>query len=143
MLKYILFVAGFMAFVTAFSLPSIKTGGTDYVRGFWCAWVAFRYPWDHDGLSMLHDNSLRYFALLLSGWINPLFLVVCVLLWTKLRRLTSVLIVLLVLMFPCCWAVFHYENVAPVVGYYVWAASMLLVVFSRTIGDTMTRSAAK
>jgi hypothetical protein len=142
-LKHILFVAGLVLFVVAFFLPGVNTGSTTgFVHGWLCAWITLAFPWGHDGITTLHDQPLRYFAMLFSGWINPLFLIICVLLWTKLRRLTNVLTAVLILMLPLCWVVFHYEHVSPMVGYYVWAASILLVVFSRKIGDAAAAGAA-
>jgi hypothetical protein len=36
-------------------------------------------------------------------------------------------------MIPCCWIVFHYEDLFPREGHILWVAAMLLMLFSSTL----------
>lgn len=108
--------------------------GRELMRGYWAAvvsvWVPlvynpFRSAWLFD------SRKFAYVALLISGWINPLFLVTLALALLRRHRLTvSVLRIILLLMFPFCWVEFAFSNFYPREGYFLWLLGMLLVLFS-------------
>jgi hypothetical protein len=37
------------------------------------------------------------------------------------------------MMIPFCWIVFHYENLSPRLGHFLWILGMLLVLFANKI----------
>jgi hypothetical protein len=37
--------------------------------------------------------------------------------------------IVLIFMFTACWIVFYYEHLHPRLGYFLWTAAMLLVLF--------------
>jgi len=127
----VLALLGFLLYVGSFFLPAVKIPKSDSLAGYWCAYITLVLPWGHDGFQTFHEQPLRYFSVLFSGWINPLFLVSALLLLRKPgSRLGSILRIIVVLMFPACWGAFYYEHVSPWIGYWVWTAAMLMVLFS-------------
>jgi hypothetical protein len=46
----------------------------------------------------------------------------------KAAKLASVLRIIVILLIPLCWVVFHYENVRPREGCFLWIAGMLVVL---------------
>jgi hypothetical protein len=101
------------------------------IPGFLCAYVTVVLPWTSDGMRMLLHEPVDYFAYLLSGWINPVFLITFVLLLINPRnRVAGILRIVLIFMFAACWIVFYYEHLHPRAGYFIWTAAMLLAVFA-------------
>ena len=101
------------------------------IPGYLCAYMTIVLPWTSDGMRMLRHEPVDYFAILLSGWINPLFLITFVLLLINPRnRLAGVLRIVLIFMFAACWIVFYYEHLHPRLGYFLWTGAMLLVLFA-------------
>ncbi len=141
LLFWILFCIGFVVYVGAFFLQAVgDQHGPGGVRGYICAEITLVTPWGHDGWDILHDYPFRYFCLLISGWINPIFVITTVLLLTrKAARLASLLRIILLMMIPCCWGVFHYENLRPRLGHFLWIFGMLLVLFSNKFGPLQER----
>lgn len=86
---------------------------------------------------MLQNDTLDYFGILFSGWINPVFLITAISLLVRPHgKLGTILRIVLILMFAAPWIVFHKEHVYPVIGYYLWTAAMLLTVFSTLLSKT-------
>src|SRR5262249_568064 len=84
------------------------------IPGFLCAYVTIVLPWTSDGLRMLRHEPVDYFAILLSGWINPVFLFTFLLLLINPRnRVAGTLRIVLLCMFAACWIVFYYEHLRP------------------------------
>jgi hypothetical protein len=135
LLFWVLFCIGLAIYVGAFFLPAVgEQHGPGGVRGYICAEIALVTPWGHDGWDILHDYPFRYFCLLISGWINPIFLITALLLLVnKARKLAAVLRIILLMMIPFCWIVFHYENLSPRLGHFLWILGMLLVLFANKI----------
>lgn len=110
------------------------------IPGFLCAYMTIVLPWTSDGLRMLRHEPVDYFAILLSGWINPVFLIAFVLLLINPgNRVAGILRIVLIFMFAACWIVFYYEHLHPRAGYFIWTAAMLLVLFA---GKLFPRSRA-
>jgi 4-amino-4-deoxy-L-arabinose transferase-like glycosyltransferase len=112
--------------------------------GYWCAYVTLFLPWSRDGLNSLHEWPLLYFAILLSGWITPMFLLTLGFLLKKSTHNTGqTLRIVLLLMLPACWIVFSQEHLRPRYGYYLWTAAMLLALFASSLsnqpGDSETQ----
>jgi hypothetical protein len=123
-------------FVGSFFLPAIwlSHATPSTLEGYWCAYVSIAYPWTHDGLKDLGSGQVQYVAILLSGWINPLFLITMVLfLREKTGKLGRTLRTVVLFLLPACWVVFFLEHVYPFVGYFVWTGAMLVALFSNSI----------
>jgi len=76
-------------------------------------------------------RPLEYVAFLISGWINPLFVIATILASSARRQLLArVLRSIVVVMIPFCWIVFYYDNLYPREGHFLWIAGMLLVLFA-------------
>ena len=86
-------------------------------------------------MNMLREQPMQYAAVLLAGLINPLFLITLLLIaLKKLPRATLVLSVLVLLMLPSCWVIFHHENFHPGKGHFLWITGMLLVLMAGWLG---------
>jgi hypothetical protein len=102
------------------------------IPGYDCAWMALIMPWGgnlfgHQGL--FENKLLDYLGVLLSGWINPTFLVAALFVFLRpSARTTRVLAIAVLAMIPFCWIVFYYEDMFPREGHVVWIAGMLLVL---------------
>lgn len=122
-----------IVFAIAFFLPAIwiPLVGPHTATGYWCAWVTLVSPWTTDGLKDLPAAPLKYFSILLSGWINPLFLMSMVLSRRESTiRLSRTLRTVALIFMPTCWIVFFTQNVYPFVGYFIWTAAMVAALFS-------------
>lgn len=133
--NWILVLLGFAIFVAAFFLPAIKevsaSANDKGIIGYKCALLALELPWGSDGAKILHDTPGMYFSILISGWINPAFLIVLVLVLIRpASRVFWALRVLVALMFVACWIVFGQIHFRAQIGYYLWMAGILLALFS-------------
>ena len=129
-LLYVASFASFWGFLSAVKEASAAPTDTG-VPGYLCAYITLQWPWTADGGRTLHQEPVKYFGMLLSGWINPVFLITFVLLLIKpSSRLGGVLRVLLLLMFVACWVVFYKQHLRPQAGYFLWTAAMLLALFA-------------
>lgn len=68
------------------------------------------------------DIRLAFLCLMISGWINPVFLLYLVMPTALLRRMVLCVI-------PLCWIFFFYERLIPREGHFLWLLGMLLVLF--------------
>jgi hypothetical protein len=130
---------GLSLYVVSFFLIAVKGYFvTIGMHGFDCALNTLIGPWERDATFDGHSNFLAY---LISGWINPVFLITAVLISLgRLHRVMTVLRIAVLLMIPFCWVVFHYEMVYPREGHFVWIIGMLLVLFSGEIAKSGKRS---
>lgn len=135
-LKWIFLLGGIALFAVSFKLPAIrqvaKSGATgSTLTGYDCAVLALIQTWGKEGLTLLHSDPVNYFSVLLSGWINPVFVIaILVLLIRPAARMNSVFRVVLPLMFIFCWIVFYKIHFSAYVGYWVWMTGILMAVFS-------------
>jgi hypothetical protein len=131
--KRTLFWLGLLIYTASFALVALvdRDSGGGLIRGFRAtvlsiviplAWHPFQSAWP------FHDMKFEYFALLISGLINPLFLTTLIL--TRNRRAFIVLRIFLLLMFPFCWVVFYSHPLHPREGYFLWFLGMVLTLFS-------------
>ncbi|MGA7916712.1 MAG: hypothetical protein WCA00_15870 [Candidatus Acidiferrales bacterium] len=96
------------------------------VRGYFCAELAFHSWVDFRAMAPggeFADNRFAFVCLLITAWINPIFLFYCIRPIRILRRA-------LLPMIPCCWIFFYYEGLIPREGHVLWVLGMLLVLFS-------------
>jgi hypothetical protein len=132
--------------IYAVSFFLLATGGSSVgdgrMPGFLCAWFALAVPVSEAlrgfRCGPFENNIFAYFALLISGWINPVFLLTAFLdLSDSYRRAVSVLRIIVTLMLPFCWIFFYYfrNMYYPREGHFVWIIGMLLTLFSHEIAE--------
>jgi hypothetical protein len=103
------------------------------LHGYLTAWFALCLPWGqnlfgHQGL--FEHRHLDYLGVLLSGWINPTFLVAAFFVSRRpSARISRMLAIATLAMMPFCWVVFYYQGFYPREGHFVWIAGMLCVLF--------------
>lgn len=131
--RWILVLCGVVLFAYSFMQPAVREAsaspGAVGMRGYTCATVTLVTPWGKDGAKMLHDSPGDYFSVLISGWINPAF--VLVLIFTLIRptsTVASVLCLLVVLMFAACWVIFIRHHFVALAGYYMWMGGVVLAL---------------
>lgn len=136
-LKWTFLLAGIALFAISFKLPAIRevakagTPASGSFTGYECAVLALIQPWGKEGLTLLRSDPVNYFSVLLSGWINPVFVIaVLVLLIRPAARVNWAFRVALPLMLMLCWVVFYKIHYSASVGYWVWMAGILLAMFS-------------
>ncbi|MGC2419987.1 MAG: hypothetical protein WA434_19755 [Candidatus Acidiferrales bacterium] len=84
---------------------------------------------------LFKGGFVEHLSLFMSGCVNPVFLVAAALGFSGgHQRSMAVLRIVVILMIPFCWIVFHYESMYPREGHFVWIIGMLLVLFSRELG---------
>lgn len=136
--RYILWI-GLLLYATSFFLISVVGRGP--ARGYFCAYLALTFPWGGSlfGPFGIFENKVpEYLAVLMSGWINLVFLITAVLaLRVRSPRMVAVLRIVVVMMLPFCGVVFHYQDLYPREGYFVWIFGMLLTLFSREITQAL------
>jgi len=125
-------------FLPAISIPHVTTPHT--IPGYQCARYTLTSPWTADGLKELSSAPVEYFAILLSGWINPLFLITMLLSrWQNTAKLTRVLRLVVICLFPACWVVFAMEHVYPSIAYFIWKAAMVMALYSGSFAASGNR----
>ena len=113
--------------------------------GFLCAFFAFAYPLDEARLVLLHNvpptlSAIPFVSLLVSGWINPVFVVTVFLdLSEQYKRTVSILKVVLVVMmlFTAVFFVTFPLN-HPREGYFLWLVAMFLALFADSFSGSTT-----
>jgi hypothetical protein len=131
-IRWIALLAGILMFAVSFILPAVsQSGSSTGIPGIVCATNTLRVPWTKDGTSLLHQAPVQFFSILLSGWINPLFLVSLLVILIKPRWIVvSLLRYAVTLMFIACWVVFYQIHLYPRQGYFLWMFGILLALYS-------------
>jgi hypothetical protein len=141
--KHLIILAGLALYLTSFFLVAVSAvSASGGIHGYHCAWLTLIIPWGRDGMNVLHEQPVQYFSILLSGWINPIFLIIIVLQLLRKKRFANIFTVVLILLFPFCWIIFYQEHMHPVTGYFLWILGMLLVVLSGRFGGSHTAASA-
>lgn len=135
----IVLVVAMVLYVASFFLGAVidalGSSSASRIPGYDCAYLTLIFPWTRDGLRSAQDHPLQYMGMLLSGWINPMFLITMIFLLKKRNaHVGGTLRIVLLLMFPACWLVFSEVHVRPTYGYFLWTAAMLLTLFSDAFG---------
>jgi hypothetical protein len=134
----IVLVVAMVLFVASFFVTAVGGGIAPSILGYECASMTLFAPWGPDGLRSLREEPLLYIALLLSGWINPVFLITMVLLRKKsTTNAGGKLRIVLLLMLPVCWIVFSKEHARPGFGYFFWTAAMVLALYSTSFSGSL------
>lgn len=142
MKRWIVTLAGIALFVTAFFLPAVRSPGTGAgsgpLLGWMCALVAasatggiFRAP----GAGIQGKDVLGIVCLTLSGWVNPLVLFYLVAsIWRRLATIRCVLGAAVLVCLIATWVFLFKAPMIPLVGHYVWAAGVLLILSGEYFG---------
>jgi hypothetical protein len=142
----LLFWTGLLSYATSFFLPVTAGPGT-YTRKLpsVAEWALdsllfpFIYVHWHDWASFWSDSPLAHLSVLITGFINPLFIAFIILLsLNKIKNGLAIWQCLLALMVPFTWIVFHRQHVYPREGYIFWLAGVLLVLLSSRFRRQLT-----
>lgn len=133
---------GILIYAVSFFLVAAQFGPTPWF-GFLAAIYAFWLPWG-DSWVVIHfglfHSYFKWVALVISGWINPVFIVAAFLdLSGQYPRTTAVLRIVIPTMIPFCWFFFACVLMIPREGHFAWVAGMLMVLFSKTIDERLAR----
>ena len=127
--RNVYFWTGLALYTLSFFLFAVSDTGflaDSPVRGYICADLALHSWVDFAGVAPggeFADKRLAFVCLLITAWINPIFLFYCI-------RPIRILRLALLPMIPCCWIFFYYEGLIPREGHILWVLGMLLVLFS-------------
>ncbi|HEU0048826.1 MAG TPA: hypothetical protein VFQ43_14645 [Nitrososphaera sp.] len=130
-----LFRLGLVIYMLSFFLVATgdPKGPTGRMRGYECAYFAVQLPLTSTPFSPDSADYIppfMYLSILISGLINPVFVVYATLAFLRRNpRTVSVLKFALLSMIPFCWVVFHDLEVYPREGHVFWVIGMLLVLF--------------
>jgi hypothetical protein len=117
-----------LAYALSFLLLAASRGGAA-VPGYVCAEWALSRPLMVPGL--FEERTAEAIAILISGWINVVFLAALAIRWRSgKRRAFRILRTTTLLMIPFCWIVFYYEGAYPREGHFLWIVAMVLALFS-------------
>lgn len=136
-IRWIALLAGIGMFAASFMLPAVKQAssapGSQGIPGYECAFIALVVVLEQGG-QLVRDNPVQFFAVLFSGWINPVFLVSLLLILIKPRwRFAIWLRYVVTAMFVCCWIVFYQIHLDPRQGYFLWMFGILLALYSNLL----------
>ena len=79
---------------------------------------------------LFHNMKFVYVSLLISGLINPLFLVILALAARGYQQAIAILRIIWLVMIPFCWVVFDWQHSCPREGHFLWILGMALALFS-------------
>lgn len=141
-----IFWIGLLIYVVSFFLIAaqfVGLGNPSPWFGFFAAFYAFLLPLDGMiGHGAPFHSYIEWTALLVSGWINPVFVIAAFLdLTGQYKRTVAVLRTILLLMIPFCWVFFTSALMYPREGHFLWIAGMLMVLFSKKIDQIQQRRA--
>jgi hypothetical protein len=148
----LLYVVSF--FLMATGAPSPVDGQTPDGRmpGFLCAFFAFIYPLEEARLALFDHvpptlGAISFISLLVSGWINPVFVVTVFLdLSEQYERRVSILKIVLVVMMlftAVFFMTFPVLFLHPREGYFLWLVAMFLALFADSFSGSATRYRAR
>jgi hypothetical protein len=129
-----IFWLGMLIYVASFFLVAVELSSP--IVGFGCALIAFVYPWVEAKEVLLHGlhpqfGPFAWACLLVSGWVNPIFVLMAFLDLAHVHiRLVNGLRMLVVLMIPSCWLFLLSTHFRVREGHFAWVIGMLLALFS-------------
>lgn len=135
-LRWLALLVGLALFGISFNMVAVKDasnkGNTGGMLGYKCATLSLSAPWGgSDSVKMRHESPVQWFSLLISGWINPAFILgLLVMFAAPNQRWALIVRCLIALMFIACWVFFYKVHLAALQGYFVWMIGILLALFS-------------
>jgi hypothetical protein len=146
-ISWIVRLLGFCVFAAAFFLPAVRAGGSNpeavEFPGWKCASVALTETVALVGKSGVERPSFEVLLVILSGWINPLvLLVLCFSFWQGLPVVRRVLAVLVLLCMAATWTFFSMQKVTPLIGHYLWIAGALLILLPEALSPGARKAAS-
>jgi len=135
-LRWLALLAGLALFAVSFNMVAVKEasnkGNTAGLLGYKCATLSLSAPWGGtDSQKMRQQTPALWFSLLISGWINPAFLLGLVVMFASpQQRWALIFRCLIALMFIACWVFFFKVHLVALQGFYAWMAGILLALFS-------------
>jgi hypothetical protein len=127
----LIFSIGLVLYVGAFFLPSVFEHGSPPLKGYDCAAITLIQIWTHDSRALIRTEPLTYVSMVVSGWINPLFIISMILVPIRsAQKSVGILRTVILLMIPFSWIAIHNLKVYPREGHFLWIFGMLLVLFS-------------
>ncbi|HEX5435471.1 MAG TPA: hypothetical protein VFY05_14625 [Candidatus Angelobacter sp.] len=138
-IRWIALLAGISMFAVSFMLPAISQAssapGSPGIPGYKCAFLSLVVTAEEGG-TLIRQAPLEYISVLISGWINPVFLVSLLLLLIKPRwRSTIALRYVVTVMFVFCWIAFYQIHLYPQQGYFLWMFGILLALYSNMLSN--------
>lgn len=139
-IRWIALLAGICMFAVSFMLPAVRQASSPPMPGYKCAFLSLVVAMESGG-TFIRQAPLQYFSVLISGWINPVFLVSLLLILIKPRwRLAIVLRYVVTVMFVFCWIAFYKIHLYPQQGYFLWMFGILLALYSNMFSNPDLRS---
>ena len=135
-LRWLALLAGLALFAVSFNMIAVKEvsnkGNTAGFLGYKCATLSLSAPWGgKDSVTMRKESPLQWFSLLISGWINPAFILGLLVMFAAPNQLWALVFrCLIALMFVACWVFFYKVHLVAAQGYYTWMAGILLGLLS-------------
>jgi len=101
------------------------------IRGFACAVAGLIAPFARLGEWGNGEFAKLMTAVVIVGWVNPLFLgTIALAIRKRRRRAVAILRTAIVAMLAFSWFIFYYEELLPREGFFLWVAGILVVLFS-------------
>ena len=125
---------GLSLYAVSFFLVAVDE--PDPMFGWACAYFALLIPLTAPlSAAVFGGNAFLYLAMLVSGWINVIFLIALILHASHWHaRMFVMLRASVLLMIPFCWPVFYYERLRfPGEAHFIWIIGMLLALFSEEL----------
>jgi hypothetical protein len=118
--------------------------GNKPLFGFACAFVALMFPIIQARDALWHNTPLLfpvwvYIYILVSGWINPVFMLAAFLYLTgSYSRAVAILRIVVVSMIPFTWIfAFYYLRTYPREGFFLWVIGMVMALFSEEMATSL------
>ena len=139
-IRWTALLAGICMFAVSFILPAVTQAssapGSPGIPGYKCAFLSLVVAMESGG-TFIRQAPLQYFSVLISGWINPVFLVSLLLILIKPRWRFAILLRYVVTgMFVFCWIAFYQVHLYPRQGYFLWMFGILLALYSNVLSDS-------
>jgi hypothetical protein len=140
-------LVGLSLFVWAFFLPAVRNGAAGdpaaaVFPGWKCASVALNLTMTLFGKAVKGAPPITACLAAMSGWINPLIVIVLVLsFWRKALWVRRIVGVLVILCMAATWIFFAKESLTPLIGHFLWIAGALLIVIPDALPARKTKGA--
>jgi hypothetical protein len=138
MIRKLLRIAGFVIFVLAFFLPAVTPGPG---AGSQLGWVCAVFSLMSTGAAVQHPATLVSggeatwkFALVFSGWVNPLLLIYLLLcIWSRLVSYRRTLAIGILFCLCSTWFFLTKQHFTPLIGHCLWVAGIVLMLLPELI----------